>query len=184
MRVSYVGELGWEIYVPVEFALHVWDTLWEAGQPHGLIAAGSAALDSLRIEKGYRRLGFDMDANWTPLEAGMGGLLRWKKDFIGRAALEPLKDRPPAHRLTCLTLDRPGEVVMGREPIYENGDVVGQVSSANTGYSLGQHIAYAYLPAKYTTPGRKLHIEYFGERLPATVAAEPLFDPDGARVKA
>jgi heterotetrameric sarcosine oxidase gamma subunit len=184
MRVSYVGELGWEIYAPVEFAVHVWDALWEAGRAHGLIAAGSAALDSLRIEKGYRRLGFDMDANWTPLEAGMGGLLRWKKDFVGRAALEPLKDRPPAHRLTCLTLDRPGEVVMGREPIYENGNVVGQVSSANTGYSLGRHIAYAYLPAKYTTPGQKLHIEYFGERLPATVAAEPLFDPDGARVKA
>jgi len=185
LRVSYVGELGWEIYVPPDTARHVWDALWRAGRPLGLIAAGSGAMDSLRIEKGYRRLGFDLDANYTPFEAGMEHTLRWKKgDFIGREALLRLKDQPLARRLTCLTLDRPGDVVLGREPVLEGSRAVGFVSSANTGYSVGQHVAYAYLPPELAQPGQKLAIEYFGQRLPATVAAEPLFDPDGARLRA
>lgn len=185
MRVSYVGELGWEIYVPADFAANVWDTLWEAGRPHGLIAAGMAAMDSLRIEKGYRRLTFDMDANYTPLEAGMEHVLRFKKgDFVGRDALLQAKAQPLTRQLSCLTLDRPGDVVMGREPIYSDGLVVGQVASANTGYSLSRHVAYAYLPVALTRPGQKLEIEYFGQRLPATVATEPLFDAAGARLKA
>lgn len=184
MRVSYVGELGWEIYIPTEYALSVWEALWEAGRPLGLIAAGMGALDSLRIEKGYRRLGFDLDANYNPFEAGMEHVIRWKKgDFIGREALLKLKGQPPDRRLACLTLDNPGEVVMGREPIFEDGRVVGFVSSANTGYSIGRHVAYAYLPAPLARPGQRLAIEYFGQRLPATVAAEPLFDPQGERLR-
>jgi glycine cleavage system aminomethyltransferase T/glycine/D-amino acid oxidase-like deaminating enzyme len=184
LRVSYVGELGWEIYVPVDMALHVWDALWAVGRPLGLIAAGTGAMDSLRIEKGYRRLGFDLDGNYNPFEAGMEHVLRLNKpDFVGRAALLELKDRPLARRLTCLTLDAPDAVVLGREPIWDDGTVVGFVSSANTGYSVGKHITYAYLPVALTTPGQKLEVEYFGERLAATVAAEPLFDPKGERVK-
>jgi heterotetrameric sarcosine oxidase gamma subunit len=185
MRVSYVGELGWEIYVPTEYALHVWDALWEAGRPAGLIAAGSGAMDSLRIEKGYRRLGFDMDGNYNPFEAGMEHTLRWKKgDFIGREALLKQKDKPLARRLACLTLDHPGNVVMGREPILDDGRVAGFVSSANSGYSVGKHIAYGYLPPELVVPGQKLKIEYFSQLLPATVAAEPLFDAAGERLRA
>ncbi len=184
LRVSYVGELGWEIYVPAEYATHVWDALWDAGRPHGLIAAGMAAMDSMRIEKGYRRLTFDMDANWNPLEAGMEHVLRLKKDFIGREALLKAKAQGITRKLICLTLDRPGDVVMGREPIFADGRVVAQVSSSNTGYSIGKHIAYAYLPIELAQPGQKLEIEYFGQRLPATVATEPLFDAEGWRVKA
>lgn len=185
LRVSYVGELGWEIYIPTDVALAVWDGLMEAGRPLGLIAAGTGAMDSLRIERGFRRLGFDLDANYTPFEAGMHHVLRFKKgDFIGREALLAIKDQPLTRTLTCLTLDRPGDVVLGREPIWANGEVVGFVSSANTGYSLSRHIAYAYLPVALAAPGQAVHIEYFGERLPATVAAEPLFDPAGDRVKA
>jgi heterotetrameric sarcosine oxidase gamma subunit len=196
LRVSYVGELGWEIYVPADTALHVWDTLWAAGgggsaAAGGLIAAGMGAMDSLRIEKGYRRLGYDMDAYDTPLEAGMLHTVRFKKgDFVGREALLARKEQPLARKLACLTLDRPGDVVLGREPILDDGRgpggrrVVGFVSSANTGYSLGKHVAYGYLPPALAEPGQKLAIEYFGEALPATVAAEPLFDPEGARLKA
>lgn len=184
MRVSYVGELGWEIYIPTDYAIGVWDALWAAGRPLGLIAAGMGAMDSLRIEKGYRRLGFDMDANYNPFEAGMEHVIRWKKgDFIGREALLKIKAQPLTHKLTCLTLDQPGDVVLGREPVLEDGRVVGIVSSANTGYSLSRHIAYAYLPVALTQPGQKLGIEYFGQWLPATVAAEPLFDPDGERLR-
>jgi len=185
LRVSYVGELGWEIYVPAEYALHVWDAIWEAGRPHGLIAAGMGAMDSLRIEKGYRRLGFDLDAELTPREAGLEQLVRWKKgDFVGRAALLERSAQPLERRLTCLTLDRPGDVVLGREPVLDDNRVVGYVSSANTGYSVGCHIAYALVPLALAAPGQRLQIEYFGERLPATVAAEPLFDPDGRRLRA
>lgn len=185
LRVSYVGELGWEIYMPVDFAVHVWDQLWEAGRPHGLIAAGTGSMDSLRIERGFRRLGFDLDANYTPFEAGMGHVLRFKKgDFIGRDALLKLKDQPLRRQLTCLTLDRAGDIVLGREPIFSDGRVVGWVSSANTGYSVSKHLAYAYLPPALAQPGQKLEIEYFGERLPATVTAEPVFDPEGQRVRA
>jgi glycine cleavage system aminomethyltransferase T/glycine/D-amino acid oxidase-like deaminating enzyme len=185
MRVSYVGELGWEIYAPTEYALHVWDGLWEAGRPLGLIAAGTGAMDSLRIEKGYRRLGFDMDGEATPREAGLEGLVRWKKGgFVGREALLARNERPLERRLACLTLDRPGDVVLGREPILDDGRVVGYVASANTGYSVSGHIAYAYLPAALAQPGQRLAVEYFGKHLPATVAAEPLFDPTGSRLKA
>ncbi len=184
LRVSYVGELGWEIYMPADLGLHVWDQLWEAGRPLGLIAAGTGAMDSLRIEKGYRRLGFDLDANFTPFEAGMTHVLRFQKgDFVGRDALLKLKDQPLARRLTCLTLDRAGDVVLGREPVFAEGRVAGFVSSANTGYSVGRHIAYAYLPPGLSRAGQKLELEYFGERLPATVAAEPVFDPAGARLR-
>ncbi len=184
LRVSYVGELGWEIYVPADQGLHVWDALWEAGRPLGLIAAGTGAMDSLRIERGYRRLGFDLDADHNPFEAGLEHVVRVKKgDFLGRAALLALKDSGLTRKLTCLTLDRPGDVVLGREPILADGRVVGFVSSANTGYSVGRHIAYAYLPVALAQPGQRLLIEYFGELLPATVAAEPLFDPAGERVR-
>ncbi len=185
LRVSYVGELGWEIYMPADFGLHVWDQLWEAGRPLGLIAAGTGAMDSLRIERGFRRLGFDLDANYNPFEAGLAHLLRFKKgDFVGRDALLKLKDQPLTRQLTCLTLDRAGDIVLGREPIFADGQVAGFVASANTGYSVSRHIAYAYLPPALAQPGHKLEIEYFGERLPATVVAEPVFDPDGKRVRA
>ncbi len=185
MRVSYVGELGWEIYIPADFAANIWDALWEAGRPHGLIAAGMAAMDSLRIEKGYRRLTFDMDANYNPFEAGMEHVVRFKKgNFIGRDALLKAKEQSLTRKLTCLTLDRPGDIVMGREPIFSDGRVVGQVSSANTGYSISQHIVYAYLPPELTRPGQKLEIEYFSQQLPATVAVEPLFDPTSERLRA
>jgi glycine cleavage system aminomethyltransferase T len=102
----------------------------------------------------------------------------------GRDALLQAKAQPLTRQLTCLTLDRPGDVVMGREPIYSDGRVVGQVASANTGYSISRHVAYAYLSPALTAPGTRLMIEYFGERVPATVATEPLFDADGARLKA
>jgi len=183
MRLSYVGELGFELYTPAEYALHVWDRLWEIGRPLGLIAAGAGAMDSLRIEKGYRRLGSDITADDTPFEAGMAFVVsRAKGDFLGRAALDAAP--PPARRLACLTLDDPGAVVFGREPILAGGGVVGHVTSANFGYSVERPIAFGYLPAEMAEPGRQVAIEYFGEALSARVAAGPLFDPAGTRLRA
>jgi glycine cleavage system aminomethyltransferase T len=175
MRLSYVGELGWELYTTADLGLKLWDTLWQAIQPYGGIAAGRGAFNSLRLEKGYRSFGVDMTYEHNPYEAGLGFAVKPDKgDFIGRDALKTSVNR----RLTCLILD---EVVMGREPVYDGDEVVGYVTSAAYGYTIGKGIAYAWLPD--SLPGRKLQIGYFGARIPAVVAEEPLFDPAMKRLR-
>ncbi|MBF9066657.1 GcvT family protein [Streptacidiphilus fuscans] len=190
MRLSYVGELGWELYTTADAGQQLWDTLWRAGEPLGLVAAGRSAFNSLRLEKGYRSWGTDMTAEHNPYEAGLGFAVRMDKgDFVGRAALAGVTEQSVARRLSCLVLDDPQAVVMGKEPVYA-GDadgpgnaVIGYVTSAAYGYAVGRSIAYAWLPATAATPGTRVQVEYFGERLPATVAAEPLFDPEMARIR-
>ena len=178
LRVSYVGELGWELYTDADCGLRLWDTLWQAGQPLGVVAAGRSAFNSLRLEKGYRSWGTDVTAEHNPYEAGLGFAVRLDKGpFTGRGALLRLKDTPPERRLCCLVLDDPSAVVMGKEPVYADGAPVGFVTSAAYGYSVGASIAYAWLPASSAAPGSRVDIEYFGVRLPARVAEEPLFDP-------
>jgi glycine cleavage system T protein len=183
-RISYVGELGWEIYAPTEYGLALWDTLWEAGQPHGIIAAGGGAFESLRLEKGYRLWGADIHTEYTPDEAGLSFAVRMKKgDFIGRAALERGRAAGISRKLCCLTLDEPNVVVMGKEPIFDGDRVLGYVTSANYGYTVGQSIVYGYLPTEYARPGTPVQVYFFGTRHGATVAKEPLFDPEGSRLK-
>ncbi|MGW6061216.1 GcvT family protein [Streptomyces sp. NPDC055189] len=180
MRLSYVGELGWELYTSADTGLRLWDTLWEAGQEHGVIAAGRSAFNSLRLEKGYRAWGHDMTAEHDPYEAGVGFAVRMDRgDFVGRAALERLGS--PARRLTPLLLDDPAAVVLGKEPVHVDGVPAGYVTSASYGYTLGRCVAYAWLPPQET--GGSVHIEYFGEKVPATVAEEPLFDPKMTRIR-
>ncbi|WP_250032984.1 GcvT family protein [Paractinoplanes maris] len=182
LRLSYVGELGWEIYTRADCGLKLWDTLWSAGQELGIIAAGRAAFTSLRLEKGYRLWGTDMTAEDTPYEAGVGFAVRRDAgDFLGRAALD---DREPGRLLTCLLLDDAGRVPMGREPVYDGDRPVGFVTSAAFGHTIEAPIAYAWLPAALAGPGTRLSIGYFDHRLGATVAAEPLFDPKHERLRA
>ncbi|WP_329215417.1 FAD-dependent oxidoreductase [Streptomyces sp. NBC_01485] len=183
MRLSYVGELGWELYTSADLGLRLWDTLWEAGQEHGVIAAGRSAFNSLRLEKGYRAWGTDMTDEHDPYEAGVGFAVRMDKDgFVGQEALEGLENRAaPARRLTPLLLDDPAHVVLGKEPVYVGGVPAGYVTSASYGYTLGRCVAYAWLPALAT--GTAVQIEYFGARVPATVAEEPLFDPKMTRIR-
>jgi glycine cleavage system aminomethyltransferase T/glycine/D-amino acid oxidase-like deaminating enzyme len=169
LRVSYVGELGWELCTTADMGLKLWDTLWQAGREHGLIAAGRGAFNSLRLEKGYRLYGTDMTIEHDPYEAGLGFAVRNKE--------EP---PPPARRLTCLTLD---EVVMGKEPVYAGGRPVGYVTSAAWGYTIDKGIAYAWLPSTLTTPGTEVEIGYFDRRIPAVVSEEPLFDPGMERLR-
>jgi glycine cleavage system aminomethyltransferase T len=181
-RISYVGELGWELYGPIEMGARVWDLLWEAGHEHGLIAGGLGAFDSLRLEKGYRLWGQDINTEHTPFEAGLDFAVKVDKDFQGREALRQRTE--PVERLTCMTLDDPDAVVMGKEPIRADGRVVSYVTSATYGYSIGRGIVYGYLPVDLTAVGTPVEVEYFGERLPATVADEPLWDPSGERLRA
>jgi 4-methylaminobutanoate oxidase (formaldehyde-forming) len=183
LRVTYVGELGWELYCPAEYGLRLWDTLWEAGRPHGLVAGGYKAIDSLRLEKGYRVWGADITPEETPFAAGLGFAVALDKgDFLGRDALAAAPD--PAERLCCLTLEDPRAVALGSEPVRAGGEAVGRVTSGGYGYTVGRSIAYAYLPAELASPGTAVEVEIFGDRVAGAVAEEPLFDPAGERVRA
>ena len=183
-RISYAGELGWELYGQFAMGQRAWDLLWEAGREHGIVAAGGGAFDSLRLEKGYRLWGQDINPEHDPLEAGLGFAVRWGKDFAGRPALERIRDAGgPATKLACITLDDPGAVVMGKEPIRHDGRVASYVTSAAYGYAIGRGIVYGYLPADLAAEGTPLEIDSFDERIAATVAAEPLWDPKGERLK-
>ncbi len=181
-RVTYVGELGWELYCPSEFGARLWDTVWEAGVAHGMVAAGYKAIDSLRLEKGYRVWGADVTPEETPFDAGLGFAVKLDKgDFVGRAALE--QAGPPGRRLSCLVLDDPRAVALGSEPVRVGDALVGRVTSGGYGYTVERSIAYAYLPAGDAIEGTRVAVEIFGRWVEATVTAEPLVDPTGARLR-
>jgi glycine cleavage system aminomethyltransferase T/glycine/D-amino acid oxidase-like deaminating enzyme len=184
MRLSYVGELGWELYTTADCGPQLWDTLWSAGQELGVIAAGRSAFNSLRLEKGYRSWGTDLTAEHNPYEAGLGFAVRMDKgDFLGREALVGLSEQTTARRLVPLLLDDPSVVVMGKEPVLVDGTPAGYVTSAAYGYTLGRSLAYAWLPSGAAAPGSRVEVAYFGERHPASVAEEPLFDPSMSRIR-
>ncbi|HEX9343750.1 MAG TPA: FAD-dependent oxidoreductase [Actinomycetota bacterium] len=183
-RISYAGELGWELYGEFAMGDRLWELLWEAGREHGLIAAGLGAFDTLRLEKGYRLWGQDIDAEHDPLEAGLGFALRWDKDFQGREALLEARQRGLRRKLVPMVFDDLDVVVLGKEPIRVDGRVVSSVTSAGYGYSIDRGIVYGYLPAELAAVGTRVEVEYFDQRHPATVASEPLFDPKGERLRA
>ena len=181
LRLSYVGELGYELYTTADMGLKLWDTLWEAGQGFGMFAGGRGAFASLRLEKGYRSFGADMTWDHHPAEAGLGFAVRMDKgEFLGRSAL---LDAPVRSRLACLTIADPAKGVVGQEPVYDADRCIGYVTSAAYGYTVGLGIAYAWLPVECSQPGTSVHIGYFDERIPATVTSEPLFDPDMTRLR-
>jgi glycine cleavage system aminomethyltransferase T/glycine/D-amino acid oxidase-like deaminating enzyme len=186
MRVTYVGELGWEIYCPAEYGLGLWRTLWEAGQPHGMLAGGYRAIDSLRLEKGYRVWGADITPDETPYEGGVGFCVKLEKEggFVGRGALIEADREGPRSRLRCLTLEDPRSIALGNEPVRVGGEVVGRVTTGGYGYTVERSIAYAYLPPDSSAPGTAVEVEIFGRWVGGEVVAEPLIDPKGARIRA
>lgn len=184
LRISYVGELGWEIYVPTEYGARLCHTLAQAGRSWGVTAVGGGAFDSLRLEKGYRSWGTDIHTDYDPYEAGLGFAVRLDKgDFLGRDALERIKAEGITRKLCCLTLDDPSKVVLGKEPILDGDQVLGYVTSANYGYTVGQSIVYGYLLVAYAERGAKVEVAYFGDRYPATVTRGPLYDPQNLKLK-
>ena len=186
LRVTYVGELGWELYPPAEFGLRLWDALIEAGRPHGLVPGGYRAIDSLRLEKGYRVWGSDITSETDPFSSGLGFAVRLAKPvaFIGRETLVELSPDGGRQRLCCLVLADLHSVALGNEPVKVDEEVVGRVTSGGLGYTLGASIAYAWLPAFYSHPGTRLTVEVFGVTVAAEVRADPLFDPKGERIRA
>ncbi len=187
LRVTFVGELGWELYCPTEYGAGLWRTLWQAGQEHGLVAGGYRAIDSLRLEKGYRVWAADITPDETPYEAGLGFCVRKDGGFIGAAALGvgtgSDEARPaPEKRLRCLVLEDPRSVALGNEPVRVDGEIVGRVTSGGYGYTVERSIAYAYLPADVPLE-TAVEVDIFGQWVAGVVAREPLFDPKGERVR-
>jgi 4-methylaminobutanoate oxidase (formaldehyde-forming) len=185
-RVTYVGELGWEFYCPMEYGLRLWDTLWEAGEAEGMVAGGYKAIESLRLEKGYRYWSAEISPDYTPYEAGLGFAVKLNKgDFIGREALVKQKEAGLTRKLCCLTLADNRVIALGKEPIRDmTGRIVSWVFSGGYGYSVQQSIVFAYLPMECAQVGTQLEIEFFGEQVGATVVQSPLWDPKGERIRA
>ena len=201
-RISYVGELGWELYVPMEQGQRLWDTLWEAGRPHGIVPFGIGVYGTTgRLEKGYRAHGAELELEFDLVEADMQRPRVKEAPFIGREAYLRMREKAPVATLCTLTVDDPtsstGEkrYMLGREPILtaDGGpitDAKGRrsfVTSAGSGPSDGKHILFSYLPPDQAVAGNKLQVEYFGERYPVTVdvvGSTPLFDPENLRVRA
>lgn len=186
-RVTFVGELGWELYPPTEYLLTLWDTLVRAGTPVGLRPAGYRAIDAMRLEKSYRVWGSDITPETTPDEAGLSFAVRTGKDFLGRDALLAARAATaagaPRRRLRCLTLADPRVVCLGTEPVRVDGQLCGRVTSGGYGYRVGASIAFAYLPSTVVS-GTAVQVGVFGDWRDATVRDEPLFDPTNARVRA
>ena len=183
LRVTYVGELGWELYCPSEFGLRLWDTIWEAGRDRGLVAGGYKAVDSLRLEKGYRVWGADIGPESDPYQSGLGFCVKLDKgEFIGRSALQKKRDVPAPTRLACLVLEDPRSVALGSEPVRIAGKVAGRVTSGGYGYTVEKSIAYAYVPASAPV-GTKVEVEIFGTWVPGEIAKDPLYDPTGSRIR-
>ena len=200
-RISYVGDLGWELYVPIEQGARLWDLLWEAGQPHGLVACGIGVYGTTgRLEKCYRAYGFELESEYTVVEAGMAWGPVKEEDFIGKEAHLRHRQEEPAALLCTLVVDDHRSssglerYMLGREPIVtrKGGRIVDRkgrgsyVTSAGAGPSLGKHILMAYLPPEHAVVGAELAVEYLHELYPVTVAvvgSTPLFDPENTRIR-
>ncbi len=191
MRVTYVGELGWELHVPIAGTGDVFDALMEAGRPHGIRPTGYRAIESLRLEKGYRAWGSDITPNDNPFEAGLGWAVKLKKDtpFIGREACMAAAGQPLPKRLACFTTQDRQVVLLGRETILRNGQPVGYLTSGGYGYTVGLPIGYGYVRNEAGVDDAFLssgdyELIVANERFAATIHMAPLYDPQGERVKA
>jgi 4-methylaminobutanoate oxidase (formaldehyde-forming) len=190
LRITYVGELGYELHLPVEFACAAYDALLDAGKGLGLTHAGYRAIESLRLEKGYRAWGADIGPDHTPLEAGLGFAVKLgsAEPFLGRAALERPRATGLTKRLACFTVDDPEVVLLGRETIYRDGAPVGWLSSGGWGYTIRKAIGYGYLrdrdpiDAAWLRAGR-YELEVATERVAATLHLEAPYDPRAERVR-
>ena len=184
LRVTYVGELGWELYAHMEFAGALWDTVMEEGRPHGLLTGGYRAIDALRLEKGYRVWSTDITPDETPFEAGLGFAVALDKEaeFIGRDALVAANAAGPRKRLRCLVLDDPRSVCLGNEPVRIGGEILGRVTSGGSGFAVGKSIAYAYLPSDAPI-GTRGEIDVFGQWIGFEAVREPLWDPANERIR-
>ncbi|MEI6844992.1 MAG: FAD-dependent oxidoreductase [Actinomycetes bacterium] len=187
-RITYVGELGWELYVSYKDdsndAAKVWSALIEAGKDHGMKTCGYRAIESLRLEKGYRAWGVEISTETNPWDAGLGFAVSMKKEsFMGKAALALSKEKLN-RKLVAILFDDIRQVPLGNEPVRAGTEIIGRVKSGGQGYTLNKAIGYAYLPIEYSEPGCVLDVEFFGQWRQGVVATEPLFDPTNMKIRA
>jgi glycine cleavage system aminomethyltransferase T len=200
-RISYVGDRGWELHVPIEQGARLWDLVWEAGRPHGVVPAGIGVYGTTgRLEKCYRAYGFELDGDYNVVEAGLAWGKVKEQDFVGKAAHVGHRGEEPAAVMCTLTVDDhtasngQRRYMLGGEPILTPDgapltDRNGRrsfVTSAGSGPSLGNYILLAYLPPEHANIGEQLAVQYMGERYPVTVEvadSTPLFDPDNERIR-
>ncbi|MCD1263441.1 dimethylglycine dehydrogenase [Shinella sumterensis] len=186
VRVSFAGELGWEIHTKIEDTAVIFDAVWEAGQKHGLKPFGMEALDSLRIEKGYRAWKGDLSTDYTVLQGGLDRFVDWAKpDFKGKAALEREKQEGVAKRFVLLTVEAGDCDAPYMSTLWHGGNVVGETTSGNWGYRVGKSIALGMLRADLAVAGTEIEVEIYGDRFKAVVQPDgPLFDPNNERLRA
>ena len=189
-RITFVGELGWELYVPTEFMQHVYDGIIEAGEAFGLVHAGYHALNSLRLEKAYRHWSHDITDEDSPLEAGLGFVIKFDKagGFIGREALLAQQEQGVARHLVQLKLNDPEPLIYHNEPIWRGDEIVGHITSAAFGHTLGGAVGLGYVSAEVGAPtdsvlGDAYEVEVACERIPADVSLRPLYDPDNTKIR-
>jgi glycine cleavage system aminomethyltransferase T len=200
-RISYVGDLGWELYVPIEQGARLWDIIAEAGLPHGAVPVGAGVYGSTgRLEKCYRAYGAELEGEYNVVEAGMAWGRVKDQEFIGKEAHVRHREQPQAVSMCTLTVDdhtsKSGvkRYMLGKEPVLtrDGRSVVDKkgrhsyITSAGAGPSVGKHILMSYLPPEHAIVGEQLSVEYMGERYPVTVATNdstPLFDPENTRIR-
>jgi sarcosine dehydrogenase len=190
LRITYVGELGWELHMPIDDTGKVFDRLMEAGGPFGIAPAGYRAIESLRLEKGYRAWGSDITPNDNPFQASLGWAVKLKSDrpFLGRGATEKIANSPLTKRLMTFTVEDPSIVLAGRETVLRDGKPVGYLTSAGWGYTTAENIGFGYVrnpdgvSDDFLRSGR-YELEVATERVPATLHRDALYDPANARVK-
>jgi dimethylglycine dehydrogenase len=183
MRVSFTGDLGYEIHFPIQQQRKIFNALWECGREFGLGMAASRALDSLRLEKSYPRWGLELTADIDPFEAHMDGLIDWGKDFIGKATLVARKNLPRKREIATLVVDADNADVMGNEPVIFGGEVIGVVTSGGYSHTYQVSVALAYLQPKYLVPGSEVVVTILGKNCKAVVQETCLFDPSGERMR-
>jgi dimethylglycine dehydrogenase len=183
LRISFSGELGYEIYCEPQFHLALWEHIEAAGADLGLTLYGARALMSLRLEKNWGVWTLDYRPDYTAAESGLDAFIDWQRDFTGREAALAEKDRGPGRRLVSLVVDAGDRDVVGDEAILQGGECVGHVTSGGYAHHIRRSMAMGYVPAQCSADGTQLAVEINGEHYPARVAASPLYDPDGTRMR-
>jgi glycine cleavage system aminomethyltransferase T len=184
IRASFVGELGWELYVPPEYAVHVYDVIVEAGADLGLRLAGYHALDSLRIEKGFVHVGHDVGPTDDPFTAGLGHVVKLDHEFLGSDPGRAAKDAPTTHRLVTLKLDDPEPILLHGESVLSGGRIVGTVMSAAYAHTVGASVGLAMIESDAVTDGATVEVDVAGSIVKGTLSVGALYDPSGSRMRA
>ncbi|MBM3124951.1 MAG: aminomethyl transferase family protein, partial [Chloroflexi bacterium] len=184
LRVNYVGELGWELHVPMNRVVALYDAVWAAGEELGIADFGLYAMNSLRMEKAYAGWGAELTNEVTPIEAGLDRFVKLDKDFVGRAAVLKAKESGVAFKLVYVEVDAKNADVFGGEPVYAGEKVIGVATSGGYGHIVGKSLAFVYVNPGYDAPGAQLSIDILGERCTARVLAKPVYDPENLRLRA